>query len=51
MTGKGGKGGKGGKLPPGEARKNIQSRSAKAGLQVKNKLTTNSSLLAEYTDS
>jgi hypothetical protein len=36
MTGKGGKGGKGGKIPSGERKKNIQSRSAKAGLQVKN---------------
>lgn len=34
MTGKGGKGGKGGKLSLGESKKNAQSRSAKAGLQV-----------------
>lgn len=34
MTGKGGKGGKGGKILSGAAKKNGQSRSARAGLQV-----------------
>ena len=34
MPGKGGKGGKGGKIPLGEKKKNVQSRSARAGLQV-----------------
>ena len=51
MTGKGGKGGKGGKIPSGDLKKGPQSRSARAGLQVKFLMIRSSSLWEEYTDS